>query len=74
MGERSGNRRCLPEEEESVDHKFKVGDKVKAIYGDDTVGTIIRLTELSEDEPGYLVQFGASQDDFGEEELEVAKE
>jgi hypothetical protein len=55
-----------------VEHKFKVGDKVKAVFGDDSVGVIIRLTELSEDEPGYVVQFGANQDDFGEEELEPA--
>jgi hypothetical protein len=59
-------------EEESVDYKYRVGDKVKAVFGDDSVGVIIRLTELSEDEPGYVVQFGAHQDDFGEEELEPA--
>jgi hypothetical protein len=56
-----------------VDHKYKVGDKVRAVFGDDSVGVIVRLTELSEDEPGYLVQFGTLQDDFGEEELEPAE-
>lgn len=56
-----------------MDHKYKVGDKVRAVFGDDSVGVIVRLTELSEDEPGYLVQFGTLQDDFGEEELEPAE-
>ena len=55
-----------------MDHKYSVGDKVRAVFGDDTVGVIIRLTELSEDEPGYVVQFGASEDDFGEREIEPA--
>jgi hypothetical protein len=55
-----------------VDHKYSVGDEVRAVFGDDTVGVIIRLTELSEDEPGYVVQFGTSEDDFGEQEIEPA--
>ncbi len=55
-----------------MDHKYSVGDKVRAVFGDDSVGVIVRLTELSEDEPGYVVQFGTSEDDFGEEELEAA--
>lgn len=55
-----------------MDHKYSVGDKVRAAFGDESVGLIVRLTELSEDEPGYVVQFGTSEDVFGEQELEPA--